>query len=441
MLCISTAHPARRPSPPHFSPQALRRAYRIGSDAVPLRVYRLYLRNTLEERLLQLSDRLKGLEGLFKQGHARSYSPGARVFEDVLRHGAAELFQQARAEAAEAARQAQQAAAAAEAQQAAEVAATQQAEQQQRAEGGAAATGGDVEMAEAAAATEAKDTEMAEAAPPAPPKEEPQADASGAASAPAEPGQPAAEVKAEDGAGGAAAATPSAEQQPAAVPMEQQQEEGAEAAEPAGPQTRGMYSEAQLREILAADAVAVLAEHAKQAAAQQQEGAGAPDGGAPASCSLGPGLELVTVVDLARAKAEAGDDAEEGALCCVCCGQVLAKCFSDACRWRPVQAGAPLSCMLTRCCAERSASSCCSPLPRCACYPAGEDEEQEEGEGEEEDLTPVPGGEQEVSRAESAASAASFWMHLLRESWAELQVGLLWGGAAAAGARGAFGAK
>jgi hypothetical protein len=53
------------------APQALRRAYRIGSGAAPLRVYRLYLRNTLEERLLQLSDRMKGLEGLFKQGHAR----------------------------------------------------------------------------------------------------------------------------------------------------------------------------------------------------------------------------------------------------------------------------------------------------------------------------------------------------------------------------------
>ena len=53
------------------SAQALKRAYRIGTGQVPLRVYRLYLRNTLEERLLQLSDRVKGLEGLFKQGHAR----------------------------------------------------------------------------------------------------------------------------------------------------------------------------------------------------------------------------------------------------------------------------------------------------------------------------------------------------------------------------------
>lgn len=62
------------PCPLHVrrAPQALKRAYRLGSGAAPLCVYRLYLRNTLEERLLQLSDRMKGLEGLFKQGHARS---------------------------------------------------------------------------------------------------------------------------------------------------------------------------------------------------------------------------------------------------------------------------------------------------------------------------------------------------------------------------------
>ncbi len=63
-----------------------------------------------------------------------------------------------------------------------------------------------------------------------------------------------------------------------------------------------------------------------------------------------------------------------------------------------------------------------------AAVAAGEDEEQEEGEGEDEDLAAAAvlagGVDHELSRAESAASAASFWAHLLRESWAELQV---WG--------------
>lgn len=64
------------------------------------------------------------------------------------------------------------------------------------------------------------------------------------------------------------------------------------------------------------------------------------------------------------------------------------------------------------------------PLP----LSGGDDEDGagEEGEGGEYE-EPTPGGagagDHELPRTESAASAASFWVHLLRESWIELQVG------------------
>lgn len=51
-------------------PQALSHALRVGSPD-KLRVYRLYCRGTCEERLLQLSDRLKALDTLCQQSHGR----------------------------------------------------------------------------------------------------------------------------------------------------------------------------------------------------------------------------------------------------------------------------------------------------------------------------------------------------------------------------------
>lgn len=50
--------------------QALSHAMRVGSPD-RLRLYRLYCAGTLEERLLQLSDRLRSLDALCQQSHGR----------------------------------------------------------------------------------------------------------------------------------------------------------------------------------------------------------------------------------------------------------------------------------------------------------------------------------------------------------------------------------
>jgi hypothetical protein len=68
-----------------------------------LRVYRLYCAATCEERLLQLSDRLRSLHALCQQSHGRSYSAGARLLEGVLLHGAQQVLRQAKDAAAAAA--------------------------------------------------------------------------------------------------------------------------------------------------------------------------------------------------------------------------------------------------------------------------------------------------------------------------------------------------
>lgn len=44
-----------------------------------LRVYRLYCRGTCEERLLQLSDRMRGLDALCQQSHGRSVGTCAQA--------------------------------------------------------------------------------------------------------------------------------------------------------------------------------------------------------------------------------------------------------------------------------------------------------------------------------------------------------------------------
>jgi hypothetical protein len=75
--------------------QALSHALRVGSPE-RLRVYRLYCAGTAEERLLQLSDRLPRLDALCQQSHGRSYSSAAKLFEDVLAHGAQQVMQAAR---------------------------------------------------------------------------------------------------------------------------------------------------------------------------------------------------------------------------------------------------------------------------------------------------------------------------------------------------------
>ena len=75
---------------------SLSHAHSIGEPGT-LRVYRFFCRGTLEERLLALGEKTRGLEGALKQSHGRAYSPGARLFEDVLRWGVESLFEGARA--------------------------------------------------------------------------------------------------------------------------------------------------------------------------------------------------------------------------------------------------------------------------------------------------------------------------------------------------------
>lgn len=62
-------------APPTPSPQALSHALRVGSPD-RLRLYRLYCAGTLEERLLQLSDRLRSLDALCQQSHGRCAASG-----------------------------------------------------------------------------------------------------------------------------------------------------------------------------------------------------------------------------------------------------------------------------------------------------------------------------------------------------------------------------
>lgn len=73
--------------------QALGHAFKLGSGDTPLPVYRLYCTGTVEERLLAMSDKMKGVDGMYAQGHGRAYSDGAKVFEELLTWGAADMFE------------------------------------------------------------------------------------------------------------------------------------------------------------------------------------------------------------------------------------------------------------------------------------------------------------------------------------------------------------
>jgi len=70
---------------------SLSHARRVGNPG-ELRVYRVYCLGTLEEGLLALSGKMKGLEGSTRQSHGRAYSASAKAFEEVLRWGAEGLF-------------------------------------------------------------------------------------------------------------------------------------------------------------------------------------------------------------------------------------------------------------------------------------------------------------------------------------------------------------
>ncbi len=71
---------------------AMYRARKLG-DTAALRVYRLFCENTVEERLIDLADKTRGLEVALRQSHGRAYSQGSKVLDDILRAGAAVLFE------------------------------------------------------------------------------------------------------------------------------------------------------------------------------------------------------------------------------------------------------------------------------------------------------------------------------------------------------------
>ncbi|GIL66592.1 hypothetical protein Vafri_20082 [Volvox africanus] len=94
---------------PRLDMQALRRACCLGEPA-QLGVFRLYARGTVEERLLQLVDRRRGLEQAFQPGSGASAttaagrgagagasgaSVGLKALEEILKWGTAQLFKQA----------------------------------------------------------------------------------------------------------------------------------------------------------------------------------------------------------------------------------------------------------------------------------------------------------------------------------------------------------
>ena len=70
---------------------ALYRARKLG-DTAALRVYRLFCERTIEERLIGLADKTRGLEVALRQSHGRAYSQGSKVLDDILRAGASALF-------------------------------------------------------------------------------------------------------------------------------------------------------------------------------------------------------------------------------------------------------------------------------------------------------------------------------------------------------------
>ncbi|GLI58399.1 hypothetical protein VaNZ11_000099 [Volvox africanus] len=93
---------------PRLDMQALRRACCLGEPA-QLGVFRLYARGTVEERLLQLVDRRRGLEQAFQPGSggsaataagraagasASGSSVGLKALEEILKWGTAQLFKQ-----------------------------------------------------------------------------------------------------------------------------------------------------------------------------------------------------------------------------------------------------------------------------------------------------------------------------------------------------------
>ena len=75
---------------PHADMQAMSRAHRIGQTRA-VAVFRLFTRGTVEERVLELAKRKMALDHVFRGG-GRTSAENQRLLQDVLKWGAAELF-------------------------------------------------------------------------------------------------------------------------------------------------------------------------------------------------------------------------------------------------------------------------------------------------------------------------------------------------------------
>ncbi len=70
---------------------ALCRARKLG-NAENLRIYRLFCIETIEENLINLAEKTKGMEVALRQSHGRAYSQGSKVLDEILRLGIDQIF-------------------------------------------------------------------------------------------------------------------------------------------------------------------------------------------------------------------------------------------------------------------------------------------------------------------------------------------------------------
>ncbi|KAK9823247.1 hypothetical protein WJX72_001331 [[Myrmecia] bisecta] len=79
---------------PRWDIQAMLRAHCLGKGAA-LTVFRLYVRGSVEERILQLVEKKRGMDAVLKPGPgSRASAASARLLEDILRWGTTDLFHQ-----------------------------------------------------------------------------------------------------------------------------------------------------------------------------------------------------------------------------------------------------------------------------------------------------------------------------------------------------------
>lgn len=71
---------------------ALCRARKLGQSD-QLRVYRLFCSKTIEENLINLAEKTKGMDVALRQSHGRAYSQASKVLDEILRAGVDDIFQ------------------------------------------------------------------------------------------------------------------------------------------------------------------------------------------------------------------------------------------------------------------------------------------------------------------------------------------------------------